>query len=328
MSVQVTIIGLGQIGASIGLALADHADKIRRVGSDIEPEIAARACRMGAVDRVEHNLNAAVRDADIVLLAIPLDQMEEMIAAIGPELKPGAVLMEVSPAKVVAARWATEHLGEGCSYVGITPVLNPQYLNGRGGGLDAAREDLFHGGLFGIVQLPGTPNGALQAAVSLANMVGASPFFADLYEMDGLMTAVRLLPQLVSAALVRTVMDQPGWREARKVSGRVFAQATSPAADLESAPALAQAVMANRENLLYALDQLVATLRSLQDDIAQERTRAVGEFLAQACEDVIRWRAERGSGEWQAEAFPNLEETRPVGILESLLGVGGRTRKK
>jgi len=112
------------------------------------------------------------------------------------------------------------------------------------------------------------------------------------------------------------------------VSGRVFAQATSPAADLEPAPALAAAVMANRENLLYALDQMVATLQSLREDIDQERVEAVGEFLGQTCEDVNRWRTERGSGNWQSEAFSSLEGTKPVGILEGLLGVGWRSKEK
>ena len=63
MSVQITIVGLGQIGASVGLALGRHATILRRVGHDKSPEAAKQAQRKGAVDEVKHNLPAAVRGA-------------------------------------------------------------------------------------------------------------------------------------------------------------------------------------------------------------------------------------------------------------------------
>ena len=73
MTVQVTILGLGQIGASIGLALGEHKDLVRRIGNDTEPKIARRAEKMGAIDHVIFNLPSAVRHADLVILALPVD---------------------------------------------------------------------------------------------------------------------------------------------------------------------------------------------------------------------------------------------------------------
>ncbi len=85
--------------------------------------------------------------------------------------------------------------------------------------------------------------------------------FADPLEMDGLMSATHLLPQLMSAALLNATIDQPGWREARKVAGRAYAEASAPIAHLANEPeSLGAASILNRENLLRLLDSAIASL--------------------------------------------------------------------
>lgn len=74
MTTQITIIGLGQIGTSIGLALAKQKESILRVGHDKESKTARTAKKMGAVDKVFINLFSAVENADFIVLALPLDQ--------------------------------------------------------------------------------------------------------------------------------------------------------------------------------------------------------------------------------------------------------------
>ena len=72
MTVQITILGLGQIGTSIGLALNEHKDLVRRIGNDADNNIARQAEKMGsAIDQVIFNLPSAVRQADLVILAPP-----------------------------------------------------------------------------------------------------------------------------------------------------------------------------------------------------------------------------------------------------------------
>ena len=60
MTIKITIIGTGQIGASIGLALGAQKDLFLRVGHDKDIKIANRAKDMGAVDKVEINLFRAI----------------------------------------------------------------------------------------------------------------------------------------------------------------------------------------------------------------------------------------------------------------------------
>ncbi len=99
MAIQITIIGLGQIGASIGLALAERKDSIERVGHDIDPGVAKQAQKLGAVDRIEYNLPRSVENADVVLLSIPVDQMRETLEIIAADLKEGCVVLDTAPVK-------------------------------------------------------------------------------------------------------------------------------------------------------------------------------------------------------------------------------------
>ncbi len=68
---QITIVGLGLIGSSAGLALRRYADKVSIVGHDKDSKRTAKAKKVSAVDRTEWNLISAVSEADRVLLALP-----------------------------------------------------------------------------------------------------------------------------------------------------------------------------------------------------------------------------------------------------------------
>ena len=92
MTVQITIVGLGQLGASVGLALGSRQDDIHRVGHDKNSEAAKAAQKKGAVDDVKNNLPAAVREADIVLLSLPIDEIRATLEVIAPDLREGAVV--------------------------------------------------------------------------------------------------------------------------------------------------------------------------------------------------------------------------------------------
>jgi prephenate dehydrogenase len=329
MTVQLTIIGLGQIGASIGLSLGEHGDKLIRTGSDIDVKVMKQAQKLGAVDKTTPNLNAAVRNADIVILALPMDQVEIMIKAVTPELKGGAVLMDTAPIKVVTAEWASEALPEGCSYVGFTPVLNPRYLFNEGFGIGAAKADLFQDGIFGITTPPKTNSQAVTLATNLAQLMGADLLFFDMYEIDGLMAATHLLPQIMSAGLLNATLNQPGWQEARKVTGRAFAEVSGPAAHLDDVEALVAAARLNRENVVRKLDDAIAALQGLRHDIAEGDSEALSSRLKHAKAGVHQWWKERVGGNWSAEELPKAENIPTSSeVMSNIFGFGLFRKKK
>ena len=328
MAIQLTIIGLGQIGTSVGLALANQQNLLRRVGNDLELKIARQAEKMGAVDQVEVNLPKAVRNADLVLLCLPIDQIRETMELIAPDLKENAVVMDTAPFKEVVASWASQHLPNGRHYVGLTPVLNPEYLYEAGSGIDAAHADLFRGGLMAIVAPPQANSQAIKLATDLTGLLGSTPFFADLLEIDGLMTATHLLPQLMASALLNATTEQPGWREARKVAGRAYAEVSGPAARLDQAQTLAASALLNQANVLRVLDNAITALSAIRTDIEAQDEKTLLERLRRAQSGRVKWWKERHSGDWTDEVASTVEMPENPGLFGRMFGMGRKPKPK
>lgn len=307
MAVKITIIGLGQIGASIGLALAEHKELTYRVGHDREMQIARRAEKMGAVDKVLSNVPSAVRKADLVILSLPVNQIRAVMEMIALDLKEGVVVMDTAPVKEVVAKWSQELLPVGCSYIGLAPVINPAYLHEIDSGIETAHADLFHGGLMAIASNPGTSSEAIKLAADLTRLLGSNPFFVDLMEIDGLMAALHILPQIMAAALLNSTVDQPGWKEGRKVAGRDYAEATNPVTLPYQANTISTSAIMNRENVLRVMDNLVAALQAIRGDIEQEDADSLDERLERARRGREDWWRQRTASEWTGEDLPKVE---------------------
>lgn len=328
MTVQISIIGLGQIGTSMGLALADHKDLVTRVGHDRRFEVAKQAEKLGAVDKVVSNLPRAIDNADLVMLALPMDQIRETMAYIAPDLKDGAVVMDTGPAKETTAAWAAELLPEGRHYIGLTPVINATYLHAVESGIDAARADLFVEGLVAIVAPPRASSEAIKLAADFTRLIGATPYFADPAEIDGIVARTHILPQLLAAGLLNATVDQPGWYDSSKLAGRDYAEVTGPTAHLSEPQTISSAVFLNRENVLRSLDSAIASLQALRSDIAEESQEPFIEKMERARQGRERWWRRRQSVQTEgddATAEPGV----PAGdMFGRLFGLGKRKPKK
>jgi prephenate dehydrogenase len=332
MTVKITIIGLGQIGASIGLALAQHKDQVTTLGHDKSPVTARKAQKQGAVERISYNLPASIEGADVVVLAIPFDEIYDTLKIIARDVREDAIVMETAPVKSKVAEWAQELLPLKRHYVGLTPALNPACLEDASIGLQAARPDLFQKGVIAITAPQGTAEGALKLAADFVALLGAQPFFADLVEVDGVMASAQLLPGLSAAALAETVTGQPGWSDIRKMAGKPYSAATQPL-DWEGSAALAEAILHSRANTIRVLDEYILTLASLRKDIAEDNKKELQARLERARRGRAQWLLERLKGDWQAVEFPGQEMPtiggvlkQQIGGLDKLFGRGGKKR--
>ena len=322
MTVQLTIVGLGQIGTSVGLALEDQTELIYRVGHDREIRAARHAKKLGALDKVSINLPSAVEEADLILLALPVDQFPETLEVVRDDLKHGAVVLDTGPVKQVVAAWAEELLPADRHYVGLTPVLNPIYLHDIDSGAEAAHPDLFRDGLVGIVSPPGTPSEAIKLAADLTRLLGASPLFADPLEMDGLVAATHILPQLLAAGLLNATIDQPGWQEGRKIAGRSYAEVTAPVMYATEPSTLASAAMLNRENIMRVLDGAVASINAIRNDLFNEDEKTLEERLNRAREGRQVWLNGRFAANWAAEQTSSVEAPTASEVFGRFIGRG------
>ncbi len=297
----ILIVGLGQIGTSISMALQVHSDRFFRIGHTRQIENGKHAKKMGIVDKVAINLPSAAQKADIVVLALPMDQVEGTLKLLSGELKEGCVILDTSPSRTKAAEWAIRLLPEDRYYLGFSPVLNPKMLHGSGRGIEEASDNLFHDGMFVITAAMNTNSEALNLASDLVGLLRATPMFADTVEVDSYMAAMHVLPQLLAASLTNFTVESPGWGELRKLAGRPYALLTNLIENMDSPEALSLAARLDRDHILHSLDGVIRELSAMREELAEEANSQFDARIARAGEGRRRWWYERQQSKWLHE---------------------------
>src|SRR5688572_9235607 len=156
MTVNISILGLGRVGASLGKALTAR-DDLKVTGYDAEPEVAKAAQRLKALHRAEWNLINAIDAADLVVIAAPLAEHRALLQAMVPELRAGCVVASLGSLLVQPLAWAAEAFPAGSDkhFVAAHAVLNPAHLHTGDIGLEAADPQLFKDGLWALAPAPG-----------------------------------------------------------------------------------------------------------------------------------------------------------------------------
>lgn len=327
---RITILGLGKTGSSLGLALRRKLENIQRTGYDRDIAVAKEAQKVGAIDTVAINLHQAVQDADVVFLAIPFDQVREMLQQIALDLREGTVVIDISPAKQKIAEWAGELLPPRRYYVGWNIAINPAYLQDTRKGVSASRQDYFQQGVVAVTAPSSTPPEVFELIMTLIKSIGAEPLFADAVEMDGVMAEAQVIPQLLSALMVYTLTRQPGWREARKFAAQDFLEMGMPLGSSFSAQELSQTVFANRELIRRLINELLITLLEWREHLLNDDIGALTQNLSDAQQRFEKWQTERRAANWILEETGVRREDLPTSgeVFGRLLGVGNWKKKQ
>jgi prephenate dehydrogenase len=300
MTVQITILGLGQTGSSIGLALGEAKDQVTRVGSDKEPEVSKQAQKLGAVDKVVFTLPDAVADADVVVLALPVDEVRFTLETIAPHLKPGAVVLDTSPVTVQSTQWAKETISaEDRYFLTFTPAVNARYLSEPDKGPASAHADLYKDSVVMITGPAGVDESAVSLAENLARLLGSTPVFSEPYEVDGLLSANHLLPGLMAVALVNITAGKPGWNDGRKIASSRYARVAELAEYVDGGKKPALEVLHNRENAVRALESLMIELAEMRDALSAGDEEKIHAKLETAREAHRLWLRQRTTGKWE-----------------------------
>jgi prephenate dehydrogenase len=300
---KITIIGLGVTGASMGLALQKEEADFEIVGHDKSQDAVAAARKAGAVNRTDWNLHGACENADLLITAVPLLELDELYAQIAEDLKPGCMVLGVVSLMEPAIAAADRSIPEHAHFVAGHPVLT-----GVGGAL-SMRADLFQDVVFSLASSVHTDASAMQLASDFVDRVGATPLFVDAMEHDGIMAEVEQLPRVVAAALMRLSASSAGWREARRLAGRQFAQATELGG---SANQLYSSLRANREKVLVRLRQLQQELGDwvalLEQDPEAEETDPLLDLLERVEGERLDLEVHAELKNWD-EGSPTAEDT-------------------
>ncbi len=282
---QVTIVGLGLIGASLGLALKQLKNPPRVVGHDLQYDAATRASKLKAVDKVERYLPDAVVGSDLVIVATPVGAIPDLFARMAESLSEGCVVTDTGSTKREILLKAQELLPSRVAFVGGHPMTGRQTS-----GVDAPKASLFQNSVYCLVPSPTAPTDAVDTMVKLVQQIGASAYFVDAAEHDGLVAGVSHLPYLLSTALVRSLAAGPGWREMSAVAAGGFEIATRLAG--HDPKMFADILATNGDNVVMQLDRLVEQLECFRNELVAERPDLFKE-LEQGQKHRLEWEAQR-----------------------------------
>jgi prephenate dehydrogenase len=252
---RITIIGLGLIGGSLGLALKAAGLKDPEIiGHDRSADIEVRAQKLGAIDRGERSLPTAVEGATLVIIATPVLAIRQVLEDIAPHLTQGSTVTDTGSTKDLVLQWADELLPASINFVGGHPLAGKETP-----GIDHAEATLFADKAYAVIPSSRASQDAVQNVVGLIRHIGSRPLFLDAAEHDGYIAAVSHLPLLLSAALFTLVRDGPGWADLAALAASGFQDVTRLAS---GDPQMAHDIcLTNREALLHWLDRMVGELQ-------------------------------------------------------------------
>ncbi len=193
---RVAILGLGMMGGSLGLALRAGALADEIVGYDAAPAHAAEAVARGLVAAVYPMPQAAVADADLIVLAVPVGATLPLLQAIASAVAPDAIVTDVGSVKAAVVAWAAATLPLPGRFVGGHPMAGSE-RSGPG----AADATLYRGARWPLTPPPATEPAALARVQALVVALGAEPLLLPPDEHDRLVAGASHLPLLAATPL-------------------------------------------------------------------------------------------------------------------------------
>jgi len=280
---RVAIVGVGLIGGSFGLALkaarrCGHVVGVGRNAANLKT-----ALERGAIDAIEPDAGHAARDADLVLVATPVAQIQEILLRIKPNLKSGAVVTDAGSTKrdVVAA--ARAGLGAQIDqFVPAHPIAGAEKS-----GAAAASADLFRGRRVVLAPLPETNGDAVDKVSAAWDACGARLSRMTPEEHDGVFAAVSHLPHVLAYALVSDIAQRPDAATLFGYAAGGFRDFTRIAS---SHPEMWRDIcVANRDGLLKELDLFAKKIKEMEALLKTSNASALEKVFSDARAARERW---------------------------------------
>lgn len=256
---RISIVGLGLVGGSWGLALKKHGFAGTITGSD-RPDVLARALAARAIDEGAEDPVVAVRSADLVVLATPVGVILDLLPKLQPVVSARALITDVGSTKRLICQRARELFGDEPLFLGGHPLAGKELS-----GFENADAALFEGARYALTPL--TPDHLADERVKtfshLLEALGARPFLCDASAHDRAVAYLSHLPQLLSTSLASLIAEQ---------GAEDFLPLELAASGFRDLTRLAESPYAvwrdicltNIENIQSALDQLIEKLEAVK----------------------------------------------------------------
>ncbi len=280
---KITIIGVGLLGGSIGLAVK-RRKLARQIAGFVRRRASLKDCeRAGAVDFATTDLPAAVWDADLVILCTPLAQMRSRVREMLPALKRGAVVTDVGSVKTSVVRELESLVQKsGAHFVGSHPMAGAEKT-----GVAAARADLFANTVCIVTPTQKTNRAALKQVKQFWNAVGSRVLELKPEVHDALVSRSSHLPHVVAATLAGHVLNPAHPKQQAALCANGFRDTTRIASG--SPEMWRDIALANRQNLARSLNAFIADLQKFQHLVKKGDAKALTKFFESAKQRRDDW---------------------------------------
>jgi prephenate dehydrogenase len=275
---KVTIVGLGLIGASIGLGLQKWATEdgqrksvLEISGFDVAIEHQNYAKKIKAVDRTEWNLGDAVDDSDVIIIATPVNAIRDVMEIISDRAPRDVIVTDTGSTKATVMEWADEILPSTMNFIGGHPMA------GKAISIEGAEASLFKKAIWCVAPSVNATDESVQTVLGIVSALEAEPRFIDPHEHDGFVGAVSHLPFMLSIALMRAVSDNSSWKELCQLSSSGFQDVSRLAG---GDPKMHRDICAtNSDNVVRWIDSAVDNLTHMRNLIQNGSDEAMEELL-------------------------------------------------
>lgn len=267
---SLTIVGVGLIGGSVGLAAKARTATRRVVGVGRNAETLAKAKALGAIDEFTTDLAAGVRSADIVVFCSPVDQIAKQAREAAPYAMPGAHFTDAGSTKANIVRELEKALPAHIRFVGAHPLAGSEKQ-----GAENARADLFDGRVCVLTPTQRTDLAAVERINLFWQALGCEVKRLSPEEHDLALATTSHLPHMVAALLAKDLPQK--WREFTATGFRDTTRIAS------GDPALWTAIA--RENALalsHALDRFRDRLDELREAVLNLESDRLTDILIDA----------------------------------------------
>ncbi len=286
---KVSLIGVGLLGGSLGLALKRRRLADAVIGFVRRPASVAECEAQGAVDLATLDLRQAVSAADLIVLCTPLAQMRPLLSQMLPCLKPGAVITDVGSVKAGVVKELEPLAAKArCHFVGSHPMAGSEKT-----GVAAARAELFSNAICVLTPTSKTHPAAVRSVERLWRDVGARTLHLSPKEHDDLVSRSSHLPHVVAATLANFVLDPSHPKQQGALCANGFRDTTRVASG--SPEMWRDIALSNRENLAKALGTYIHHLELLRRALNRSDAAALSKLFESARLRRNRWAAKASS---------------------------------
>lgn len=260
---RLAVVGVGLIGGSFALSLRKAGQVRHIVGAGRSQANLQAALKQGVIDEIADSVAAAVKDADLVLLAVPVGAMAAVFCEIAPALAAGCIVTDVGSTKqdvIGAARAGLA--GKLAQFVPAHPIAGAE-----NSGVSAARVDLYQGRQVVLTPLAENAAATVERVAALWRACGAEVAQMSPETHDRIFAAVSHLPHLAAFGLVDDLAGRPEADTYFRYAGSGFRDFTRIAG---SHPEMWRDIaLANREALLAELEAYIAELEQIRGLLAR-----------------------------------------------------------